>query len=221
MSDSIPFYFHKSTYHDNKKALDKVLDELGLEWDADKKVWAGEHGTIKGVFRGYKKPAVLHVDGDDTLISTFKNFADDVGAEIKDAEIEDIRETRKVEKAERDEKRKQDEAIRVKKEKDEAEAFESVLRVKIDGMRLAEMSDIGIRNWIKMELGVDISDRLGIEKEEIEVPVAKSQSSLSALDDEKSEVVPGFVSFVCKSGNHAACGGNRCDCWCHKQEEKR
>jgi hypothetical protein len=221
MSDSIPFYFPKSTYHDNKKVLDKVLDELGLEWDADKKVWVGEHGTIKGVFRGYKKPAVLHVGGDDTLISTFKNFADDVGAEIKDAEIEDIRETRKVEKAERDEKRKQDEAIRIKKEKDEAEAFESVLRVKINGMRLAEMSDVGIRNWIIMEFGVDISERLGIEKEAIEVPVVKNQSNSDASDDEKSEVVPGFISFVCRAGNHAACGGNRCDCECHKVDRSR
>ena len=255
MKDSIPFHFPKSTYHESKKQLDAVLDELGIEWDSEKKVWAGEHGIINGVFKGFKKPAVLHVSGDDTLINAFKKFADEVGAEIKDVEIEDIKETRKAEKAERDEKRKRDEIIRLKKEKDKAEAFESVIRVKIDGMRLAEMSDVGIRNWIFMELGVDISERFGLEKIEVETHESgltktddKQQAFCDADDDdekieaekpvrldvetkpkksvtEKNKPVDkkeeksgeGFISFVCRAGNHKACGGQTCTCSCHNK----
>ena len=41
-----------------------------------------------------------------------------------------------------------------KKLEEEKKAFESVLRVKIDGMKRAEMSDVGIRNWIFMEFNV-------------------------------------------------------------------
>lgn len=256
MTNSIPFYFPKSTYHASKKQLDKLLDEIGLEWNADKKVWSGKHGTIKGVFKGFKKPAVLYVDGDDVLVNALKSFADDVGAEIKDAEIEDIRETRKVEKADRDEKRKRDEDIRIKKEKDEAEAFESVLRVKIDGMRRAEMSDNSIRNWIYMELGVDISERFGLEKIKIESTKSnvpndddEHRTFWGADDDEKTEVKEpikskikpkkpatkkkkpvikpgnkeekpddGFISYVCRIGNHKACGGNTCTCPCHNRD---
>ena len=255
MKDSIPFYFPKSTYHDSKKQLDAVFDELGIEWDSEKKVWAGEHGTIKGVFQGFKKPAVLHVSGDDTLINAFKKFADEVGAEIKDAVMEDIREVRKAEKKERDEQKRHDEIIRLKKENDEAEAFESVIRVKIDGMRLAEMSDIGIRNWIFMELGVDISERFGLEKIKVETHesgLTKTDDKQQAFcdeddDDEKIEAEKpvkldvetkpkksvtkkkkpvvkkeeklgeGFISFVCRTGNHKACGGNTCTCSCHSK----
>ena len=179
-----------------------------------------------------------------------KSFADSIGAEIKDADVIDIKKVRADESEKKriaDEIRKKEreeaEIRDAKKAKETAEAFESVLRVKIDGMKRAEMSDVAIRNWIFLDFGVDISERFGLEPKKIESPKPvdeKGQQGLLDEDDEDDvpEVKPiepiaekskpssanvkpkekprdGFVSFVCKVGNHAACGGNTCTCSCH------
>ena len=256
MKDSIPFYFPGATYHTNNKELDALFEKHGIEWDADAKIWSGLGCEVSGTFNGYKRPAILRVIGTDNFIKDMKSFADSVGAVIKDKDVIDIK---KVRNAEREKKRIADEIKKKEKEdaeikaakklEEEKEAFESVLRVKIDGMRNAEMSDVGIRNWIYMEMGIDISDRFGLpaikvsapkpnppkldnnqqglcEDDDIEddvpevklvKPVVKTNKSPKVKTVESEKPRDGFISFVCKSGNHEACGGQTCTCPCHKK----
>ena len=259
MKDSIPFYFPGATYHTNKKELDALFEKYGIEWDADAKIWSGNECVITGTFNGYKRPASLSVSGTDDFIKDMKLFAESVGAEIKDAKVIDIKKVREKESekkriADKIKKKEKEEADRkaAKKLEEEKQAFESVLRVNIDKMRQAEMSDIGIRNWIFMKFNVDISERFGLEKKKIqqlEPDVIKADNDQRTFcgddeeEDDKADVKSdveakpkkqsaknrkpsvkkddkpgeGFISYVCRVGNHKACGGNTCACECHKK----
>lgn len=244
MSGEIPFYFKGSTYHDNKKHLDKLLEKHGIEYDADLKSWVSDSCKIVGLFNGYKRPALLTVSGDDAFIEDIKLFADSVGAEIKDVVVRDIRD---VKKKQRDEKRIRDEADKIafeKAEKKRLEGIDGVIGCKLHYMK--KLTPVFKRDWIMKELGVDISERLGIEpdksvkkfesfkklEEEAEdeiVPVeetkpvsAKKLKPKTGKPKKQKAVktikpVPTSVSLLCKMGNHDGCGGFMCACDCHKK----
>ncbi|MBU1173157.1 MAG: hypothetical protein KKD44_26635 [Proteobacteria bacterium] len=247
MSDEIPFYFPGATYHTNKKHLDELFLKHDIEYNADSKSWVSDTCKVVGTFNGYKRHAVLSVEGDDAFIKDMKIFADSVGAEIRDVAVRDIRNVRK---KQGDEKRIKEEAEKVafeKAEKDRMEGIESVIRCKLDNME--NLSAVFQRNWIMKELGVDISERLGIEpdksikkfesfkkleeaEEEEIAPVKKAKPKAvkkmkpiinkteKTYDDDVVKQVATSVSLLCKIGKHDTCGGFMCSCDCHKEKAK-
>ena len=247
MSDEIPFYFPGATYHTNKKHLDELFLKHDIEYNADLKAWVSDSCKIVGAFNGYKRPALLTVSGDDAFLSDMKTFTNSIGAEIKDVAVRDIRNVRKKQS---DEKKIRDEAEKVafeKAEKDRMEGIESVIRCKLDGMK--NLSDVFKRNWIMADMGIDISERLGIEPdksikkfesfkkleeaEEEEIASVKKakpkavkkmkpiiNKTEKTYGDDVVKQVATSVSLLCKIGKHDTCGGFMCSCDCHKEKAK-
>lgn len=118
MTEGMPIYFPKDLYHRSKIGFKGLLDSFGLEWDSIEKAWIGKAGKIVGVFEGHKKPALLYVSGNESLIEQAKEFANMVKAEIREAEVKDIKDKRKEEgllKKEREEREKKEAENRAKK----------------------------------------------------------------------------------------------------------
>lgn len=118
MTEGLPIYFPKDLYHRSKVGFKGLVETFNLEWDGTKKAWIGKAGEIEGIFEGHKKPALIYVRGNESLVEQAKEFANLVGAEIREAEVKDIRDKRKeeaeIKKAE-DERIKKEEAERVKR----------------------------------------------------------------------------------------------------------
>lgn len=158
-----PIYFPGRLYEDNKKSLLKLYEQFGVGWNPDEKAWIGEKGKVKGVFEGFKKPALLHVEGSEEFVNSISEFCKSIGAEVRDAEIKDIRDTRK---EEAEEKKRQKEVLLIKEKEAESQKEESdrelklaqlsVVQGKLIAMRRAGMTDENIELWIKKEIGAEI-----------------------------------------------------------------
>lgn len=118
MTEGLPIYFPKDLYHRSKVGFKGILETFGLGWDAERKMWVGKAGEVEGVFEGHKKPALIYIRGNESLVEQAKEFAKLVGAEIREAEVKDIRDKRKEEseaKKLEEERMKKEEEERVKK----------------------------------------------------------------------------------------------------------
>lgn len=159
-----PIYFAGRLYEDNKKTLLKLYESFGVLWDTDEKAWIGEKGKIKGAFEGFKKPALLSVEGSEEFVNSITEFCKSVGAEIRDVEIKDIRDARKEESEKKEKEReillsKENEIERRKRELEgeiELSRLHVIQNKVITMRRMAGMSDESIEWWIRKETGVEI-----------------------------------------------------------------
>lgn len=152
----IPIYFAGKLYEDNKKELLKLYERFGVEWNPDEKLWAGEKGRVKGVFEGYKKPALLQIEGSDEFVNCLSEFCKKAGAEIKEIEIKDIRVQRKEEEEEK-EKLRIEQKLEIEKTAKEIEKSRlDIMRYKIFNMRKSGMQDDSIKWWLKKDTGVEL-----------------------------------------------------------------
>lgn len=151
-----PVYFHTNLYETNKKELLKLYEQFGVKWDSDEKAWIGEKGKVKGVFEGFKKPALLNVEGSEEFINCIVNFSIGVGAEIREVEVRDIRTQRKEEEAEK-ERIRVEQKLEIEKIAKEIEKSRlDIMRYKVFNMRRSGMQDDSIKWWLKKDTGVEL-----------------------------------------------------------------
>lgn len=152
----IPIYFAGKLYEDNKKELFKLYEQYGVLWDSTEKAWIGENGKIKGIFEGYKKPALLQIEGGDEFVNCISDFCKGVGAEIREIEIKDIRVQRK-EEDEAKERLRTEQKIETEKIAKEIEKSRlDIMKYKVSNMRKSGMQDDSIKWWLKKETGTEL-----------------------------------------------------------------